>query len=52
MELCAIQATIFDLDGTLVDSAKDPRAALNRLLGDLGLRPIEAAEIRSMVGDG
>jgi phosphoglycolate phosphatase len=48
----AIQAIIFDLDGTLVDSAEDLRAALNRLLGDLGLRPIEAAEIKGMIGDG
>ena len=42
----------FDLDGTLVDSAEDLRVALNRLLGDLGLRPIEAAEIKGMIGDG
>ena len=48
----AVQAIIFDLDGTLVDSAEDLRAALNKLLGDLGLRPIEANEIKGMIGDG
>jgi phosphoglycolate phosphatase len=52
LRLCAVQAIIFDLDGTLVDSAKDLRGALNRLLGDLGLRPIEAVEIKGMIGDG
>ena len=50
--LYAVQAIIFDLDGTLVDSAEDLRAALNRLLADLGLRPIEPTEIKGMIGDG
>jgi len=48
----AAQAIIFDLDGTLVDSAEDLRAALNVLFGDLGLRAIEAGEIKAMIGDG
>jgi phosphoglycolate phosphatase len=47
-----LRAIIFDLDGTLVDSAEDLRAALNQLLGGLGLRPIEANEIKGMIGDG
>jgi phosphoglycolate phosphatase len=51
-KLYAVQAIIFDLDGTLVDSAEDLRAAINRLLGDLGLRPVEANEIKGMIGDG
>jgi phosphoglycolate phosphatase len=46
------RAVICDLDGTLVDSAEDLRAALNRLLGELGLRPVEPAEIKRMIGDG
>jgi phosphoglycolate phosphatase len=50
--LYAVQAIIFDLDGTLVDSAEDLRAALNKLLGELKLRPIEANEIKGMIGDG
>src|SRR5258708_2876131 len=48
----AAKAIIFDLDGTLVDSAEDLRASLNVILGDLDLRPIETGEIRSMIGDG
>jgi phosphoglycolate phosphatase len=48
----AIQAIIIDLDGTLVDSAEDLRAALNKLLGELGLRAIELHEIKGMIGDG
>ncbi len=48
----AVQAIIFDLDGTLVDSAEDLRAALNQLLGERGLRPVAASEIKGMIGDG
>jgi phosphoglycolate phosphatase len=48
----AIQAIVFDLDGTLVDTAEDLRAALSKLLGELGLRPIGANEIKNMIGDG
>src|SRR5260370_37331003 len=51
-KLYAVQAIIFDLDGTLVDSAEDLRAAVNRLLGEVGLRPIAANEIKGMIGDG
>lgn len=48
----AVQAIVFDLDGTLVDSAEDLRVALNKLLGELGLRPIGGNEIKGMIGDG
>jgi phosphoglycolate phosphatase len=48
----AVQAVIFDLDGTLVDSAEDLRAALNKLLNERGLRAIEGSEIKGMIGDG
>lgn len=48
----AVQAIIFDLDGTLVDSADDLRASLNLMLDDLGLRPLDANEINGMIGDG
>jgi phosphoglycolate phosphatase len=50
--LYAVQAIIFDLDGTLVDSAEDLRAAVNRLFHTLDLRPIKADEIKAMIGDG
>ena len=51
--LYAVKAIIFDLDGTLVDSAEDLRAALNKLVpSEGGLRPIKADEIKGMIGDG
>lgn len=43
---------IFDLDGTLVDSAPDIRAALNRLLAARGLAPFALEEVAAMIGDG
>ncbi len=52
LNLPAIEAIIFDLDGTLVDSADDLRASLNVMLDDLGLRAIAADEIKGMIGDG
>lgn len=45
-------AVVFDLDGTLVDSAPDLCGALNRLLVEHGRTPIELAQVRLMVGDG
>jgi phosphoglycolate phosphatase len=45
-------ALLFDLDGTLVDSAPDLAAAANRLLAELGRAPLSEAEITAMVGDG
>ncbi|WP_078864173.1 phosphoglycolate phosphatase [Streptomyces sp. AcH 505] len=47
-----VQAIIFDLDGTLVDSAEDLQAALNQLLSELRLCSIGAEEIKAMIGDG
>jgi phosphoglycolate phosphatase len=43
---------VFDLDGTLVDSAADITAAANRLLRRHGLPPLSEAAVKSMVGDG
>ncbi len=43
---------LFDLDGTLVDSAPDLRAAINRLMAARGLAGFTLAEITAMVGDG
>ena len=43
---------IFDLDGTLVDSAPDLRIAVNRVLAVQGGDPLDLAQIRRMVGDG
>ena len=48
----AVRAIIFDLDGTLVDSAEDLRAAVNAMLNERGLPSIAANEIKRMIGDG
>src|SRR5215469_16396117 len=43
---------VFDLDGTLVDSVPDLRAALNQMLGERGRRALSAPQVKRMVGDG
>ena len=43
---------LFDLDGTLVDSASDIAAAVNRLLAELGHEQVDEATVRSWIGDG
>lgn len=43
---------VFDLDGTLVDSAPDLVAATNHALADLGLPPIAAETLRATIGFG
>ena len=48
----AFDAVVFDLDGTLIDSAPDMRVALNRVLGRKGRRSLELAEMVAMIGDG
>jgi phosphoglycolate phosphatase len=43
---------VFDLDGTLIDSAPDLRAALNEMLRERGRAPLSLAQVRRMIGDG
>lgn len=43
---------VFDLDGTLVDSAPDIAAAANDTLAELGAAPLSLAAISRMIGDG
>jgi phosphoglycolate phosphatase len=43
---------VFDLDGTLIDSAPDLITTLNVVLVDAGLRPVAYADGRTMVGGG
>jgi phosphoglycolate phosphatase len=43
---------IFDLDGTLIDSAPDLAVAINAMLADCGCAPLPVADVRRMVGDG
>lgn len=43
---------VFDLDGTLIDSARDIHAAANAALAAEGLEPISFEQSRSFVGNG
>lgn len=43
---------VFDLDGTLVDTAPDLTAATNHVLATLSLAPVDEMEIRPYVGHG
>ena len=43
---------LFDLDGTLVDSAPDLELAMNRYLAELGLAAVDAAAFRRCVSQG
>lgn len=45
-------ALIFDLDGTLIDSAPDIHAGLNSVLGARGLPQLTLAQVRSFIGHG
>jgi len=45
-------AVVFDLDGTLIDSAPDLRHALNCLLADEQRRELSLKEVIGMIGDG
>ena len=47
-----VHAVLFDLDGTLVDSAPDLAAALNHLLQQHGLATLPYAAIRPFVSNG
>jgi phosphoglycolate phosphatase len=49
---CSAQALVFDLDGTLIDSAPDLHAALNRVLAEAGRPAIRLEEVKQIVGDG
>src|SRR2546430_1403783 len=46
------RTVVFDLDGTLVDTAPDLIAALNFVLGREGLPPVPLASARNMIGAG
>jgi phosphoglycolate phosphatase len=48
----ALEAVLFDLDGTLLDTAADIAEALNRALAEHGWPPIAPSEVRRMIGRG
>ena len=43
---------IYDLDGTLIDSARDMCVAVSRVLADHGLPPISDEDARIFMGEG
>ena len=47
-----IRAVLFDLDGTLADTAQDLGAALNRLLQDEGKAPLAYEQVRPVAPHG
>ncbi|HEX7030732.1 MAG TPA: phosphoglycolate phosphatase [Gammaproteobacteria bacterium] len=47
-----LRAILFDLDGTLIDTAPDMGAAVNALRVERGLEPLEAERIRPWVSHG
>ncbi|SEL25805.1 phosphoglycolate phosphatase [Roseovarius azorensis] len=46
------RAVVFDLDGTLIDSAPDIHASANRLMARHGFAPFEPQETRAFIGRG
>jgi phosphoglycolate phosphatase len=50
--LGSIEGVVFDLDGTLVDSAPDIRTSLNLLLREIRRPPLALAEVTAMIGEG
>ena len=47
-----MRAIVFDLDGTLIDSAPDIHGAVNAMLAGEGLAPLDLATVISFVGNG
>ena len=52
MESLNVRAVLFDLDGTLVDTAPDIAEAVNRMLLDRGAPPLPLATVRGFIGNG
>ncbi len=48
----ACDTLIFDLDGTLIDSAPDIRSSLNAALAEQDLEPASMTDVRRWMGDG
>jgi phosphoglycolate phosphatase len=47
-----LRAVLFDLDGTLLDTAGDISLALNRAIAEFGWAPVAASETRNLIGRG
>ena len=48
----SIRGVLFDLDGTLLDTAADITRALNRTVGERGWAPLPVSEVSRMIGRG
>jgi phosphoglycolate phosphatase len=48
----ALGAVLFDLDGTLLDTAGDIALALNRAIGECGWAPLGLQDVRRFIGAG
>ncbi len=48
----SLRAVVFDLDGTLIDSAPALNHAVNGMLADLGRAPLDLARTTSFIGNG
>ena len=46
------RAVVFDLDGTLIDSASDIALALARTLDEVGLSAFDVDTVKTMIGGG
>ncbi len=47
-----MRGVVFDLDGTLIDSAPDIHAAVNRTLAEIGAEALSLATVTSFIGNG
>ncbi|WP_426197564.1 phosphoglycolate phosphatase [Massilia sp. DWR3-1-1] len=47
-----IRAVIIDLDGTMLDTVPDFLVAINRMRAELALAPIDAEQVKQLVGKG
>jgi phosphoglycolate phosphatase len=52
MNLCRLKTVLFDLDGTLLDTAPDLAFALNKLLTQEGLPNLPLEQVRQLASDG
>ncbi len=47
-----MKSVVFDLDGTLIDSAPDLQAAANKMLAAYGFAPLDIPTIEGFIGNG
>jgi len=52
ISLSGVTSVVFDLDGTLIDSIPDVRAALNRVLAEDGFQQLSLDQVHGMIGEG